>query len=391
MVSICLGEGIKMVSNNLVIIGNGFDLHHELKTTFWDFVNSGEICKKTLQGLLRMQDAGIKCNTCLTKNSASWTDFEKLYWEVSTEASENKQIEDYNKLMACFTEEFTRYLKRIQNQYKHEVCRNDNIQKVLADANVILDFNYTNTLKDFYDIKKDVKHIKIHGSVDDDNIVIGFANTKSLDAYYLNQLVDKICDGENMGQLFHYVEGEEVEKWRGEKLWLRIVSQFKKEFRDCTENDIKGLYEWFNNGKLRRMYQGYGGYRLPNGYQYIFYDKDICKNIELPKFPAKSRNVRQFLENNKVPGLIDLQGVFENNLNITVMGHALKCDVDIFQQIHLLCQYHNRNVARVTLFKRHDYDLSKEQLSEEIQGENQTLTRNARLLFSPLSMEEKYY
>lgn len=97
------------------------------------------------------------------------------------------------------------------------------------------------------------------------------------------------------------------------------------------------------------------------------------------------------MENNKVPGLIDLQGVFENNLNITVMGHALKCDVDIFQQIHLLCQYHNRNVARVTLFKRHDYDLSKEQLSEEIQGENQTLTRNARLLFSPLSMEEMYY
>ena len=72
-----------------------------------------------------------------------------------------------------------------------DIKASDPVQKELSKADIILDFNYTDTIAKLYqaDLKENCKYIKIHGSVQDNNIVLGFANMLSDDGYGVSDLI----------------------------------------------------------------------------------------------------------------------------------------------------------------------------------------------------------
>lgn len=103
-------------------------------------------------------------------------------------------------------------------------------------------------------MKENCKHIKIHGGVQDNNIVLGFANMLSDDGYGVSYRIKKMhpLSGNLMYKpTIHY---EIPDKWYGEKLWLRILSQFQKEY-EAIDSDKKELYDWYHK-YARAKYQG---------------------------------------------------------------------------------------------------------------------------------------
>ena len=127
----------------LIIIGNGFDLHHGLKTSFSDFRNylsnsdSDTKLLKNVDFILGKQD-----NDSL--NNLQWNDFEDIMGGHFTNGI-NKSSGDLNyyEVSTQFTERFYSYL--IDENEKRKIRLTNSIKKEFKNANCILTFNYTNT------------------------------------------------------------------------------------------------------------------------------------------------------------------------------------------------------------------------------------------------------
>ena len=181
-----------MDSTKIVIVGNGLDLHHGLKTSFGDFIKSSEISKETLQGLCLMTDLNSSYYEQGFVPFASWSNLEKLYWYASGSLDgEDVNVEHFNSVIEGFKKEFKCYLENLDYD---DIKASDPVQKELSKADIILDFNYTDTIAKLYqaDLKENCKYIKIHGSVQDNNIVLGFANMLSDDGYGVSKKKKKL-------------------------------------------------------------------------------------------------------------------------------------------------------------------------------------------------------
>ena len=373
-----------MDSTKIVIVGNGLDLHHGLKTSFGDFIKSSEISKETLQGLCLMTDLNSSYYEQGFAPFASWSNLEKLYWfALGSLEGADANVGYFNSVIASFKEEFKCYLKNLDYV---NIKVSDSVQKELSKADIILDFNYTDTIMKLYqaDLKENCKHIKIHGSIKDNNIVLGFANMLSDDGYGVSDLIkEMIPDVDNLMYMptIHY---DDPDKWYGEKLWLRILSQFQKEY-GTNDSDEKELYDWYHK-YARAKYQGNhakSNCRIPNGYQYIFVGENMPKG-DVQKVKLTSARVNDFLEcHNYLPGMIDLGEIWKKKVEITVMGHSMECDLDVFFQLYLLVK--EKGISRTAVFLRHaDGD-------RKISDENDKLKEKIAGIFKHGNTEERYY
>lgn len=164
----------------LVILGNGFDLHHGLRTSFAhyrDYLianNKNDIVTK-VDSLITRQKGKSDFKTI------DWNDIEKYLFKEfdsirmsNTHSGEQKKIL-YNNLeqdMEKFTEGLYQYLIQISKSLNFK--ENITIKKELKSSNVILTFNYT-SLYNQYKLDNNPEIFHIHGNLSENDLpLIGY-------------------------------------------------------------------------------------------------------------------------------------------------------------------------------------------------------------------------
>lgn len=241
-----------MIYKNLYIIGNGFDQHHDIPCSFYDFM-----------GWVKCNDPKLFVQLAQVYNNAReeywWRDFENSLTEINisyyanrkgnlydpgdiregtieekTEYASHKVNEEFSAIKDYLKTDFQKWLVKA-----YEKCNNDRKIQLWGEDSLFLTFNYTKTLEDFYGIDtKQVYHI--HGIIDDkDSMVFGHGlNEEELNDILENQ---KLRFGEvwneklNMMTRLQYVEPEH--KKLATYSTLDSLLTLKKDVKWCIENN----------------------------------------------------------------------------------------------------------------------------------------------------------
>lgn len=148
-----------MESNILYIIGNGFDLHHNLKTQYSDFKDYLQNANTSLEYLL---------DTSFSKDL--WSDFENHLstLDIKEICSDNEDLlpDEYSDRdgdkytfpdkMMLIKKDLTTGLKNALRDWILDLKYPSNVNDLLLDLNKearFLSFNYSNTLESLYNVK----------------------------------------------------------------------------------------------------------------------------------------------------------------------------------------------------------------------------------------------
>lgn len=165
----------------IFVIGNGFDLAHELRTSYVDFISS-----------LKTIPASNKLLNILKQNRLNlWSDIEYTYFKLLNSYNDIKFLRRELRFESIF--ESTKYLdgnfeqlKQLLENYLLEeqerlelIKEYSNLFSTFNNENTLfLDFNYTNTVNKYLNgIGLLASHIKIHGelSSNDNPLIFGYA------------------------------------------------------------------------------------------------------------------------------------------------------------------------------------------------------------------------
>jgi len=157
----------------LIIIGNGFDLHHNFKTSFSDFRTYLQISgNKDSLALISKIDELLDINTNGQKKHLLWNDFESIVGNIMNSNYKRHKVKDIPILLEEFTARFYEYLLNISKLNLPQV--NKTLEREFEDASSILTFNYTSFYSSY--LKKgnpDIFHI--HGKLTESSLpIIGF-------------------------------------------------------------------------------------------------------------------------------------------------------------------------------------------------------------------------
>jgi hypothetical protein len=163
--------------NNLLIIGNGFDLAHDMKTSYNHFIENtdrrqSDIIRNHFFEILNAE-----------KNLKNWCDIEQIYFEqLQTNNSdshyENTEVGLLNKEFDVIKEYLSNYLKTQEKETKTIGSYKEMFELIDSRDTRILNFNYTNTLQTLYSNEiKESKVIHMHGELSNpiNPIVFGYA------------------------------------------------------------------------------------------------------------------------------------------------------------------------------------------------------------------------
>lgn len=190
--------------NTIFIIGNGFDLAHNLNTSYVNFINSIDLSKSNNQLLHTLQ-----------RNSfTKWSDIEYTYFTILNKYSDTLFMKDILKSNPYtstkeFDNEFEELKTKLENYLQSEQTKFNKItsyinlfEKFNSLNTLILDFNYTETVKKYLGQNSRIVHIKIHGELknDENPIIFGYAANKveasllsNENDEYLMKNIKKIC------------------------------------------------------------------------------------------------------------------------------------------------------------------------------------------------------
>lgn len=237
--------------NNLIIIGNGFDLAHDLKTSYEDFIRylidnnknlvnhpkvfnkkfnyDFEVIKKNDFFINQIYISSIK-NIFLTKiirdiSLKNWCDIEEKYYELL----KLKDPKNYNENNINFPKNLNDEFEVIKEHLSEYLSNQENTaSKISAYAKMfklvdsrgilILNFNYTNTLQYLY--KEEIiqsKIIHMHGQLHDTKnlMVFGYAASEEESRELINRNNNEYMRNikkhlykrtSNQSQLINYLE-----------------------------------------------------------------------------------------------------------------------------------------------------------------------------------------
>lgn len=180
----------------LVIIGNGFDMHHGLETSFRSF-RSFLVENRKIE-LVQSIDSIITYNNKIVNVEdvmLAWNDIEKILYDKFNQIKNNEDdLDKFENVLEDFVYELNEYLKIVSNK---DIIINKKIEEVICDADAILVFNYTKTFKKYID-EESTAIFHIHGCLEDDNCpLIGYhcsiGRDSSLDyrVRFGNTIIDK--------------------------------------------------------------------------------------------------------------------------------------------------------------------------------------------------------
>lgn len=233
--------------NKIVLIGNGFDLAHGLKTKYEHFIDwylnkrvdsSGILYERKIRNFdIYVSHMNVKqieeamrdpCvflrNILMSVRTNGWVDIENEYYKLliqqtNSEIGRSQRLDaktlniqlDYLKSMLIeylkmedkkeveiilsIKDKIKRPIKRkeinVTNLYYLDNC---NSEDVTPENIMLLNFNYTKTAKQYVDSESNVQHVYIHGRLDDaDSVIFGYGDELDCDYEKLKNLKDNEC------------------------------------------------------------------------------------------------------------------------------------------------------------------------------------------------------
>lgn len=281
----------------VVIVGNGFDISHDLKTRYIDFLNSNYEIKEINDFKILVDELNNE-----SEEKLNWNDIEQcmkkialsiydknFYYNMNSEKYsliENK-MNEVNKLYKKITELFMYYLKN--NVMKKDIKINDSIKEEFDTNTIAINFNYTNTIRHY---TNNVKYI--HGSIEEDNyIVLGF----------FEDTVPDSCTGE------YSMYRKDVQ---------REILNFIRFLKENRYESNEELLEEFKQ-QIYCLYSGRGEYLINttdleiSGFRKNIVSREIIEYARLNNFEVYAEKV-------------DYNSVEE----IVIIGHSLKSDQNYF-------------------------------------------------------------
>lgn len=176
------------LENGFYIIGNGFDIHHGLQTSYqkfaeWLKLNNQALYDKCLQYLMdESTELWNEFEDCFSNidYSAIYDEAADFLYSYGAEGWSDSYHHDYqyeikqitNALSTDLMQAFAEWITDIDNRSFPLV---NNINKISLNNNAhYLSFNYTSTLTKAYEIPPNqIKHI--HGACGQDDIILGHA------------------------------------------------------------------------------------------------------------------------------------------------------------------------------------------------------------------------
>ena len=253
----------------LVLLGNGFDLGHKLKTNFDDFINSLPLQYREKYSILKNGDNSwneveLKFEELLREvmEQRSWQDLteevdrvireyglndygEVNYCGYSFEAydEEFSRISDLILLLEDFERNFLLYLKQYCSDLAlRNLIAKKELSRIIEGADRIVTFNYTHTAEMLYGAKE---IIHIHGDIND-KIAIGSgaldeAKRSTIDYEYPTR--DKFSkDKDGLAEMMAYY----TEDMDGRLVEDHFVRRFFDEVAVAAEEKEDQLFELLN-------------------------------------------------------------------------------------------------------------------------------------------------
>ena len=258
--------------NTLYVIGNGFDLYHNISSSYWQFQEYVKEQDKTLHNLvedyLPIKENWSDFETALASLDVDYLEgnagsclvsYNAEDWSDSYHHDYQYEIEQVvEQLSGGLKAHFIDWLKQLKIPSRNEVS---NSLISLNKNSLYLTFNYTSTLQDIYNIKTK-KVVHIHGSLKkSENIVLGHAWKPEN-----NQYIEEVYDPSEADT--RVVEGNTI-------LEGYFISTFKP-----TEEIIKKNKKFFK--KLQKIHKVYIlGHSLSDVDMEYF--KNIVRNTDKKK------------------------------------------------------------------------------------------------------------
>ena len=228
----------------LIICGNGFDIHHNLKTRYSDYRKYlEEHASRVLKDFETFQWLNSSCKGNL------WSDLEKtlaldfhnmidIYKQYYCEKNGNDEYKvdfaEWTRFIYSFTgEEFYKWISSIEK----DAVKDPNLEGLFNDS-VCITFNYTDTIECLYNVSQE-SVLHIHGS--------------------LSNIRDDECFDENILLPFSSVEEAEIaekpiiecDKWNSDV--IRSEIQFGAPL--SKEDEVHDIFESVPNESIRRDFK----------------------------------------------------------------------------------------------------------------------------------------
>lgn len=229
--------------NRLIILGNGFDLAHGLKTSYTEFlefyfnnafqespytdnnihipnntnfpaVNLKDIKQLTNDNILKIRNKFLK-KILNNYSITNWVDFENIYYKELKNACEKhfdidhlitNYIKPLNDQFGNLKEALEKYLYKNVSPAIKQLKPHNEFLKIFEhqkyDKICYLNFNYTDTIKNYTGANgsQEGTVINIHGSIMDETNPIVFGFGDELDDYY------QVLENLNNNEIFRYIK-----------------------------------------------------------------------------------------------------------------------------------------------------------------------------------------
>lgn len=295
----------------LIIVGNGFDLAHGLKTSYKNFAGKNKdnpyiVSFRNLFDNMK-ENSGSLNVAKKRKNNVTWYDFEENIenissWVFAKNYRDDLKKEDFKELeekMACVNNVFKHISELLVSYLIDEISgkkieKIKSIEKEITPDSHIISFNYTDTIKMYTN-----NYNFVHGSISDDNgsIILGFPRND-----------------------FSELSTDEYIKY--DKDILREKLNFLRFLRKNNYKEEEKLLKEFEV-HLYCLFSGKGGYDFPaksssNG---IIYDMRLVSD------PIK----KYAMNNNFLPAKD--KNDYSNVREVVIMGHGLEADLYFIESI----------------------------------------------------------
>jgi hypothetical protein len=235
----------------IIIIGNGFDLSLGLKTSYKDFIQSDYFIS------LLYNHNSLALHLYEKQEINNWVDIEKELTEYSKKIQDDKSKvkNDFKELKNALMD----YLKEAQekeinqNSKAFEMMKNE-----ISDADIIYNFNYTNSVFRVAEILEisniESKHSFVHGSIENKNIIFGVEDRADINDnhIFLKKSAHHNFTESNIIKILHNNDEKIDLVIFGHSLGITDSSYFSNYFSSLTSK--------YNNPNLKFYYFGEEAY-----------------------------------------------------------------------------------------------------------------------------------
>lgn len=275
----------------LAIIGNGFDLAHNYKTNYSDFV------ERTDDEIL-----DIFKSLCSEEKINTWYEFENniktisfdLYQQNFTDSADYDKISEKTaKLNKIFLYIHTLLKDYLENETKRKIdYKIPSIKKYIDSKTIAINFNYTDVAKAY---TKDIFYI--HGSIDESSIILGY-------------------DNRNEPCLITMEYMQWYKKFRRELLAFKRYLKYEKHIKeDCSR------YKILIDNFVKYQFHANSGRGI---------DDEI--KSEIKKFRFIDNFIRSKCKKRIVPNI-----KYKNISTILIIGHGIESDEEFLKEILNKC------------------------------------------------------